>query len=44
MLLSGNFGFWTLVATAILSGIVYMLVRKNTYREDALTVKTAASK
>ena len=44
MLLSGVFSIWTVVAIAVLAGMIYLLVRKNPYREDTLTVKTAVGK
>ena len=44
MLFAGVFSIWTVVAIAVLAGMIYLLVRKNPYREDTLTVKTAVGK
>ena len=44
MLFTGSFSIWTVIALAVLAGMIYLLVRRNPYREDALTVKSAAGK
>ena len=44
MLLSGAFSIWTVVAIILLAAMIYLLVRKNPYREDTLRVKTSAAK
>ena len=44
LLLSGIFSVWTVVAIALLIGMIYLLLRKNRYNENALTVKAPASK
>ena len=44
LLFTGVFSIWTVVAIAVLAGMIYLLVRKNPYREDTLTVKTAVGK
>ena len=44
MLLSGAFSIWTVVAIILLAAMIYLLVRKNPYREETLRVKTAAAK
>ena len=44
MLFTGAFSIWTVVAIAVLAGMIYLLVRKNPYREDTLTVKTTVGK
>ena len=44
MLLSGAFSIWTVVAIILLAAMIYLLVRKNPYREATLRVKTSAEK
>ena len=44
MLFTGSFSIWTVIALAVLAGMIYLLVRRNPYREDALTVKSSAGK
>ena len=44
MLLSGAFSIWTVVAIILLAAMIYLLVRKNPYREDTLRVKTPVAK
>ena len=44
MLLSGAFGIWTVVAIILLAAMIYLLARKNPYREATLRVKTSATK
>ena len=44
MLLSGAFSIWTVVAIILLAAMIYLLVRKNPYREATLRVKTSAAK
>ncbi|MGM9601322.1 MAG: ferrous iron transport protein B [Faecousia sp.] len=44
MLFTGAFSFWTVVAFALLAGMVYLLLRKNRYSESALTARSCASK
>ncbi len=44
MLLSGAFSVWTVVAIAVLAAMIYLLVRKNPYREETLRVKTSSAK
>ena len=44
MLLSGAFSIWTVVAIILLAAMIYLLVRKNPYREATLRVKTSATK
>ena len=44
MLLSGAFGIWTVVAIILLAAMIYLLTRKNPYREATLRVKTSATK
>ena len=44
MLLSGAFSIWTVVAIILLAAMIYLLVRKNPYREATLRVKTSAIK
>ena len=43
LLLSGVFSLWTVMAVAVLAVMLYLLLRKSPYREDILTVKTAAN-
>ena len=44
MLLSGAFSIWTVVAIILLAAMIYLLARKNPYREATLRVKTSAAK
>ena len=44
LLFTGAFSIWTVVAIAVLAAMIYLLVRKNPYREDTLRVKTSAAK
>ena len=44
MLLSGAFSIWTVVAIILLAAMIYLLARKNPYREATLRVKTSATK
>ena len=44
LLFTGAFSIWTVVAIAVLVGMIYLLVRKNPYREDTLKVKTSVGK
>ncbi|MGN0977193.1 MAG: nucleoside recognition domain-containing protein, partial [Faecousia sp.] len=44
LLFTGAFSIWTVAAVAVLAGMIYLLVRKNPYREDTLTGKAAAGK
>ena len=44
MLFTGSFSIWTVIALAVLAGMIYLLVRRNPYREDALMVKSSAGK
>ncbi|MCI7574079.1 MAG: ferrous iron transport protein B [Clostridiales bacterium] len=44
MLLSGAFGIWTVVAIILLAAMIYLLTRKNPYREATLRVKSSAAK
>ena len=44
MLLSGAFSIWTVVAAILLAAMIYLLARKNPYREATLRVKTSATK
>ena len=44
LLFTGAFSIWTVVAIAVLAAMIYLLVRKNPYREETLRVKTAAEK
>ncbi len=44
MLLSGAFSIWTVVAIILLAAMIYLLARKNPYREATLRVKTSAEK
>ena len=44
MLLSGAFSIWTVVAVILLAAMIYLLARKNPYREATLRVKTSAAK
>ena len=44
MLLSGVFSIWTVVAIILLAAMIYLLARKNPYREATLRVKTSAAK
>ena len=44
MLLSGAFSIWTVVAVILLAAMIYLLARKNPYREATLQVKTSAAK
>ena len=44
MLLSGAFSIWTVVAIILLAAMIYLLARKNPYREDTLRVKTPVAK
>ena len=44
LLLSGTFSVWTVVGIALLIGMLYLLLRKNRYNENVLTVKAPAFK
>ena len=44
MLLSGAFSVWTVVAIALLAAMIYLLVRKNPYREEKLAAKSTVRK
>ena len=44
MLLSGAFSIWTVVAIILLAAMIYLLARKNPYREATLRVKSSAAK
>ena len=44
LLLSGTFSVWTVVAIALLIGMLYLLLRKNRYNENVLAVKAPVSK
>ena len=44
ILLSGAFSIWTVVAIILLAAMIYLLARKNPYREATLRVKTSAAK
>ena len=44
LLFTGAFSIRTVVAIAVLAAMIYLLVRKNPYREDTLRVKTSAAK
>ena len=44
LLFTGAFSIWTVVAIVLLAAMIYLLVRKNPYREETLRVKTAAAK
>lgn len=40
LLLTGVFSIWTVAAILVLALMLYLLLRKNPYREDAQAVKT----
>ena len=44
MLLSGALSIWTVVAIILLAAMIYLLARKNPYREATLRVKSSAAK
>ena len=44
LLFTGAFSIWTVVAVILLTAMIYLLARKNPYREETLRVKTAAAK
>ena len=44
LLFTGVFSVWTVIAIALLAGMIYLLVRKNRYSDNVLTVKTYASR
>ena len=44
ILLSGAFSIWTVVAIILLAAMIYLLARKNPYREATLRVKSSAAK
>ena len=44
LLLTGVFTLWTVVAIALLAGMLYLLLRKNRYSDNVLTAKTGTSK
>ena len=44
LLLTGVFTVWTVVAIALLAGMLCLLLRKNRYSDNVLTAKSGASK
>ena len=41
LLFQGVFSFWTVIAIALLAGLIYLLVRKNPYDDEHLTQKVS---
>ena len=44
MLFTGAFSVWTVLAILVLAALIYLLIRKNKYSEDTLTMSVNSSK